>query len=40
MMREEQEQFEAMVKQLGLADWMMKEMDIDDDEDSEQEEDE
>jgi hypothetical protein len=40
MMQEEQAQFEAMIKQLGLADWMMNAIDMDEDESPEKEEDE
>ena len=39
MMQEEQAQFEAMIKQLGLADWMMNAIDMDEDDNPEQEED-
>jgi len=38
MMREEQAKFEEMVKQLGLADWMINEMDMDDDENQDEDE--
>lgn len=39
MMREEQAKFEEMVKQLGLADWMINEIDMDDDENQDEDED-
>jgi hypothetical protein len=38
MMREEQAKFEEMVKQLGLSDWMINEMDMDDDENKDNDE--